>query len=123
MGKISDFFSMSKQERVGAWIIALLIVALLVAVFIERRCSNDDAITTSSNEVSEYIEKAEKTKPKEKEKKKKKNKDEKKQSNKKEKKQIKESSKKDKKKKSNQKNSNKKSANNSQRSLEPVPQF
>ena len=66
MDKLSDFFSMSKQERIGAWLIALFIVAMLVAVVIERKCSSSDISSQDSKSLNEYVEKAEKSKPKDK---------------------------------------------------------
>jgi hypothetical protein len=130
MGKLSDFFSMSKQERAGAWIVALFIVVLLVAVAIERKCSSSDVNSQDAKSLNEYVEKAEKSKPREKNKddkkdKKKSNKKGKKNSNDKDKKDKKSSSQSSKKKekKSSKDKSKKKSGNNKQRELQPVPQF
>ena len=68
MGKLSDFFTMSKQERVGAWMISMLIVALLVAMIAQRKCASDDITSSDVKSLNEYVEKAEKSKPKEKKK-------------------------------------------------------
>ena len=64
MSKLSDFFSMSKQERRGAWMIVALIVILVAAVFIERKCSSENVDPTTQKEINEYVEKAKKTKVK-----------------------------------------------------------
>ena len=74
MGKLSDFFSMSKQERTGAWLILALIVILIAAVFIERKCSSDNVDSKTQKEINEYVDKAKKIKVKEKKKDKKDNK-------------------------------------------------
>lgn len=66
MSKLSDFFSMSKQERRGAWMIVALIVILVAAVFIERKCSSENVDPTTQKEINEYVEKAKKTKVKDK---------------------------------------------------------
>ena len=67
MGKVSDLFSMSKQERMGAWMIALLIVVLLLVVVVQRKCAS--ANEGAHDEIlEEYVEKAQKSVPKEKEK-------------------------------------------------------
>ena len=68
MSKISDFFKMSKQERTGAWLIVALIVILLAAVAIERKCTSDSVDPTTQQEIKESVEKASKTKVKEKDK-------------------------------------------------------
>jgi hypothetical protein len=58
MGKLSEIFSMSKQERMGAWAIAALIVILLTVVFIERKCSSDNGTDAKAQkELNEYINK------------------------------------------------------------------
>ena len=66
MSKLSDIFSMSKQERNGAWLIVALIVILIAAVFIERKCSNDNVDPSTQKEINEYVEKASKIKVKDK---------------------------------------------------------
>ena len=66
MSKLSDFFSMSKQESRGAWMIVALIVILVAAVFIERKCSSENVDPTTQKEINEYGEKAKKTKVKDK---------------------------------------------------------
>ena len=66
MGKLSDFFKMSKQERTGAWMIVALILILIAAVYIERKCSSDDVDSKTQKEITEYVEKAGKNKVKEK---------------------------------------------------------
>lgn len=62
MSKISDFFAMSKQERTGAWLIVALIIILIAAVFIERKCTTDNVDATTQKQINEYVEKASKTK-------------------------------------------------------------
>ena len=68
MSKVSDFFKMSKQERTGAWMIVALIVILLAAVAIERKCTRDSVDSSTQQEIKESVEKASKIKVKEKEK-------------------------------------------------------
>lgn len=131
MGKFSDFFKMSKQERTGAWMIALLIVVLLVAVFVERKCSSDDVECQSQSSKTEYIEKAEKSTPKVKKKGSKKSTkqdtkkgDSKKSTGKKTDKVKKSSSKTTKKSaKKTDKNQGKVNKSTQKRQLQPVPQF
>lgn len=69
MGKLSEMFSMSKQERVGAWAIAALIVVLLAVVFIERKCSSDNTDAKAQKELNEYVNKTDDIKVTEKKKK------------------------------------------------------
>lgn len=66
MSKISDFFSMSKQERRGAWLIVAFIILILVAIVIERKCTSDNVDSKTQKELNEQIEKASKIKVKEK---------------------------------------------------------
>ena len=66
MSKIGKIFSMSKQERMGAWAIAILIVILLGLVVIERKCTSDVNVDQNAQkQATEYVEKASKTKVKE----------------------------------------------------------
>ena len=70
MGKLSEMFSMSKQERVGAWAIAALIVVLLAVVFIEHKCSSDNTTDAKAQkELNEYVNKTDDIKVTEKKKK------------------------------------------------------
>ena len=140
MGKLSDFFSMSKQERTGAWLIVALIVILVAAVFIERKCSSDEVDPKTQKEMTEYVEKAGKNKVKEKKRTKKtaqkssKDKSKKKESTSKSKtksgtkkagaKNKKTTKKQDKSKSKTQQSKGKSKKNSSpQRMLDPVPQF
>ncbi len=128
MGKLSDLFSMSKQERVGAWMIAALIVLLLVAVAVEKKCTHDSTSSTDAKTLNEYVEKAQKSKPKEDKKPKTgKKKGSKASSDKKRVTKDKGSKAKPKatkkSKNSSKSKSEKKSTGNKQRELQPVPQF
>lgn len=133
MSKLSDFFSMSKQERRGAWMIVALIVILVAAVFIERKCSSENVDPTTQKEINEYVEKAKKTKVKDKKDSKKtssssKSKSQSKKSNSsnkstsKSKSNSKKSTKKDNK-SSKGKTSKSKKSSSPNRLLDPVPQF
>ncbi len=128
MSKLTDFFSMSKQERTGAWLIALLIVVLLAAAGIERKCSHSDVSPQEAKSMNERVEKAQKSKPKEKLKHNK-NKDRKQgksQNESKKKKKDKKSTAKttpQKAKTTPKEKSNNQSSNSHQRELQPVPQF
>lgn len=66
MSKLSDFFSMSKQERRGAWLIIAFIVVIIAAIAIERRCSSDSVDNNIQQEIKEHVDKASKIKVKEK---------------------------------------------------------
>lgn len=57
MSKLKEFFSMSKQERNGAWAIAILIVILLAAVFIEKQCASGTIDSSAQKKMNEYINK------------------------------------------------------------------
>lgn len=48
---------MSKQERNGAWAIVILIIVILAAIFIEKRCSTENVDPSSQKQMNEYIEK------------------------------------------------------------------
>lgn len=65
MSKLKDLFSMSKQERTGAWAILILIVVLLAVVVVEKRCSNDNIDPSAQKQMNEYIEKTKDVKVKE----------------------------------------------------------
>ena len=123
MGKLGELFKMSKQERAGAWAIAIVIMLLLAAVFIERRCSSDVKMSPGNEkELNEYIDGAEKSAPKKSEKKKtKKSNTSKTASNTKSK--SKSQSTNSTKKKSTKKQSSKTSKSTSTRKMDPVPQF
>lgn len=135
MSKLSDFFSMSKQERRGAWMIVALIVILVAAVFIERKCSSENVDPTTQKEINEYVEKAKKTKVKDKKDSKKtakktssssKSKSQSKKSNSSNKSTSKSNSKKSTKKdnkSSKGKTSKSKKSSSPNRLLDPVPQF
>lgn len=135
MSKLSDFFSMSKQERRGAWMIVALIVILVAAVFIERKCSSENVDPTTQKEINEYVEKAKKTKVKDKKDSKKtakktssssKSKSQSKKSNSSNKSTSKSNSKKSTKKEnksSKGKTSKSKKSSSANRLLDPVPQF
>ena len=135
MSKLSDFFSMSKQERRGAWMIVALIVILVAAVFIERKCSSENVDPTTQKEINEYVEKAKKTKIKDKKDSKKtakktssssKSKSQSKKSNSSNKSTSKSNSKKSTKKdnkSSKGKTSKSKKSSSPNRLLDPVPQF
>ena len=65
MSKLKELFSMSKQERTGAWAILILIVVLLAAVVVEKQCSNDNIDPSAQKQMNEYIEKTKDVKVKE----------------------------------------------------------
>ena len=65
MSKLKELFSMSKQERTGAWAILILIVVLLAVVVVEKRCSNDNIDPSAQKQMNEYIEKTKDVKVKE----------------------------------------------------------
>jgi uncharacterized membrane protein YhiD involved in acid resistance len=124
MGQLSDLFSMSKRERVGAWAIAVLIVLLLAAVFVEKRCSSDVPESSSQKEIKEYVEKTKNIKVAEG--KKKKSSTKKGSSNSKSGTKSKDKAKKHKKKKSSTSKKDKKQQTSNSapnRAMEPLPQF
>ena len=135
MSKLSDFFSMSKQEQRGAWLIAALIIILIAAVFIERKCTSDNVDKETQKQINEYVEKAGKTKIKNKKEQTKKKNDSKKSKTKSSSQKNKDSKKKSSTNKTNSKDSSKSKSNKSkkktdkqkntpkQRFLEPVPEF
>ena len=115
---------MSKRERVGAWAIAILIVLLLAAVFVEKRCSTDVPESSSQKEINEYVEKTKNIKVAEG--KKKKSSTKKGSSNSKSGTKSKDKAKKHKKKKSSTSKKDKKqqtSKSAPNRAMEPLPQF
>lgn len=124
MGKLGELFKMSKQERAGAWAIAIIIVLLLAAVFIERRCSSDVKMSPGNDkELNEYIDGAEKSAPKKSDKKKTKKSNTSKNASSNTKSKGKSQSTKSTKKKSTKKQSSKTSKSTSTRKMDPVPQF
>lgn len=119
---------MSKQERTGAWMIALLIAVLLIAVAVEKKCSCEDVSTQDTESLNECAKKAEKSLPKEKTKdtKKGKKKDSNKNKKRDKKSKVKKTSSKPTKRKETTscKSSGEKNGNSSkQKELQPVPQF
>lgn len=124
MGKLGELFKMSKQERAGAWAIAVLIVLLLAAVMIERRCSSDVKMSPGDEkELNEYIDGAKKSAPKKNDKKKTKNSDSSKSTSNNAKSKGKSQPTKGQKKKTTKKQTSKSSKSNSSRKIDPVPQF
>lgn len=128
MSKLKDLFSMSKQERTGAWAILILIVVLLAVVVVEKRCSNDNIDPSAQKQMNEYIEKTKDVKVKESKTKKSKSAKVAKKSSKSTKSQSKatgKTTKRDNNKKSNKKTGKSTSNKNGTKSrkIEPVPQF
>ena len=128
MSKLKDLFSMSKQERTGAWAILILIVVLLAVVVVEKRCSNDNIDPSAQKQMNEYIEKTKDVQVKESKTKKSKSAKVAKKSSKSTKSQSKatgKTTKRDNNKKSNKKTGKSTSNKNGTKSrkIEPVPQF
>lgn len=127
MSKLKELFSMSKQERTGAWAILILIVVLLAVVVVEKRCSNDNIDPSAQKQMNEYIEKTKDVKVKESKTKKSKSAKVAKKSSKSTKSQSKATGKTTKRdnKKSNKKTGKSTSNKNGTKSrkIEPVPQF
>ncbi len=127
MSKLKELFSMSKQERTGAWAILILIVVLLAAVVVEKQCSNDNIDPSAQKQMNEYIEKTKDVKVKESKTKKSKSAKVAKKSSKSTKSQSKATGKTTKRdnKKSNKKTGKSTSNKNGTKSrkIEPVPQF